>query len=96
MRDRTIWVKMSDYDKWTQGSATIFGDVNCIDTAAELPAPSRMGESFSYTQWDAWTKGMDYRDAESYVLPWGYELILFEEDGFGGESKVLRGTQQDT
>ena len=87
---------MSEYDKWTQGSATIFGWLDCKDIAAELPAPSNLGESLSYTQYDAWTKGMIDKEMESYVLPWGYELVLYDADGFGGESKVLRGKQQDT
>ena len=34
-------------------------------------------------------------EMESYQLPWGYELVLYDQDGLTGNSLVLRG-KQDT
>ena len=86
MEDRVTLIKMSYYDKWTQGSATVWGWLNCEDIGAELPAPSEVGSSYFYTANDAWSRGMKAGEMESYQLPWGYELVLYDEDGLTGNS----------
>lgn len=93
MEDRVTLVKMSYYDQWTQGSATVWGWTNCEDIGAELPAPSEVGQSYYYTADDAWNRGMKSGEMESYQLPWGYELILYDQDGLTGNTLVLKGNQ---
>ena len=66
MEDRVTLIKMSYYDKWTQGSATVWGWLNCEDIGAELPAPSEVGQSYYYTADDAWQRGMKSGEMESY------------------------------
>lgn len=87
MEDRVTAVKMDHYDQWTQGSATVWGWLNCEDIGAELPAPSSLGTVYTYTGSEAWDRGMKEREMESFQLPWGYELTIYENNNLTGDSK---------
>ena len=54
MEDRVTNVIMRPYDQWTQGSATVWGWLNCEDIGAELPASSNIDENMNYTSDEAW------------------------------------------
>ncbi len=54
MEDRVKEVKMSYYDQWSKGSATVWGWLNCEDIGAELPAPDNLVEVNTYTGSEAW------------------------------------------
>ena len=79
-------VILKPYNQWMKGSATIFGKVNCEDYSAELAASSEINEVTTYTANEAWALGMKDGEMESFNLPWGYKLTLFDSDGMTGNS----------
>ena len=91
MEDRVTKVIMRPYDQWKKGSATVWGWLNCEDIAAELPASSSLDEVVTYTGDEAWKLGMKEGELESFSLPWGYELTLYENDAFSGAKKSYTG-----
>ena len=57
----------------------------------ELRGSADLNAVLSYTTDDAWALGMKTNEVESYQLPWGYELTLYDNDGFSGESYTITG-----
>ena len=91
MEDRVTKVVLRPYNQWKQGSVTVWGWLNCEDIAAELPASSSLDEVVTYTGDEAWKRGMKSGELESFSLPWGYELTLYDNDGMTGNKVSYYG-----
>ena len=74
-------------------AATVFGWLNCEDISAELSASSSLDEVVTYTGNEAWKLGMKEGELESFMLPWGYMLTLYDNDGMTGNRKSYIGGQ---
>ena len=93
MEDRVTKVVMKPYNQWTKGSATVFGWLNCEDISAELSSSSSLDDVVTYTGDEAWKLGMKEAELESFMLPWGYMLTLYDNDGMTGNRKSYIGGQ---
>ena len=88
---RVTEVIMRTYDQREQGSATVWGTVNCQGPSAELAAYSTLDKAHSFTTAEAESFGMVGGRMQAYNLPWGYELTLYDRDGMVGNSISFTG-----
>ena len=91
MEDHVEAVYMYEYDMWAQGGATLWDWEDCTGGAAELLGPTTVGETIGYVDADVYALGVKKNDAESYMLSPGYQLTMYDEDNYGGESVTYTG-----
>lgn len=83
---------VNHYDPVVEGYITVYSGENCGGNSGAFEAPKKVKTSAFYNSETMQERGIDWNDAESVRVPYGYDVSLFYYDAFQGfEFKVEGG-----
>ena len=87
-----VGILILDYfDKTTRGAVTAFGGSDCKEPSGRFDAHDDKTEKMEYTLDDLHNAGLWDNMIDSIVVPWGYSVELYSDDGFSGDVLVVTG-----
>ena len=82
---------MRPYDPIEKGAVTLFTWPDCHDVSGRLFAHENPNYSADYNKDSMWVNNIPKDDVDSVYVPFGYQIELFDQDGFWGDSEIIKG-----
>lgn len=79
------------YDPIAQGAITLFTYSNCHDVSGRLYANSNPNYWAEYNKEAMWQNNIPKDDVDAVMIPFGYQIEFFDQDGFWGDSEIVKG-----
>ena len=89
--DQLLSVKLRGYDAAKQGAVTAFEDKDCKGDFGRFDSTIDPHGTAEYTETDMKTQNLKNDYISSIMVPQGYTVELFKDDGFGGGSVTMSG-----
>ena len=70
---------------------TLFSYPDCHDVSGRFYANADPTLNADYTKDQMWENNMGWDDADSVLVPFGYKVTLFDQDGFWGDEEEIKG-----
>ena len=84
-------LKLSHYDAKERGAVTLFANKGCAGQSGAFFATQEPTEEAMYNVKDLIKGHIAENTVSSVMVPYGYSVKLFENDGFQGESVIIDG-----
>lgn len=91
--DMTDRVRMRYYDAAERGAATLFRDNHCQHDTGRFYADPDPTQTAKYTKGQMEAHNMKNDKASSIMIPYGYSVKLWTDNGFSGHSVVIHGEE---
>jgi hypothetical protein len=91
--DKTDRIRMRYYDAAERGAVTLFRDSHCQHEAGRFYAKEDKTQTAKYTKDQMKEHNMINDHASSIMIPYGYSVKLWEDNGFTGGSVVIDGEE---
>ena len=92
-RSYLMGVRLRPYDPTVRGAAVLFFGRDCKEAAGRLDADEDPTKSADYTKDMMWDRNIWQDSISSVMVPQGYSLEIFKNDGFTGGSTVISGKE---
>ena len=89
--DRMTSIRLRPYDPISHGAVTVFKWGDCHDVSARLYSNENPNYSADYNKEAIWENNMPKDDIDSVYVPFGYQVEFYDQDGFWGDSEVIKG-----
>ena len=90
MNDKVTSMWMEPYDHRNLGAVNVFSGANCAGYAASFRFEGG-NEGTGYTETDMMREGIPRNSASSVMVPLGYYVDIWSDDGLRGSKKTIVG-----
>ena len=89
MNDKLTSMRIEPYDHRNHGAVNVFSDSNCAGYAGAFEFEG--GDGTGFTETDMMREGIPKNSASSVMVPLGYYVEIWSEDGLRGSKKTIYG-----